>query len=79
MIVCLCVFFKLLCLNFALAVDCCINCLYLSNAKHCTLSALDTACVFFKVSVSAVFCLDILKDCRLPGTLCILCNCECIK
>ena len=54
-------FFKLLFLNFALAVDCCINCLYLSNAKYCTLSALDTACVCFKVSVSAVFCLDIFN------------------
>ena len=54
-------FFKPLFLNFALAVDCCINCLYLSNAKHCTLSALDTACVCFKVSVSAVFCRDILQ------------------
>jgi len=40
---------------------CCVNCLYLSNAKHCTLSALDTACVCFKVSISAVFCLDILQ------------------
>jgi len=59
------VFFKLLFLNFALAVDCCINCLYLSNAKHCTLSALDTACVCFKVSVSAVFCRDILQCCIL--------------
>ena len=32
-----------------------------SNANHCALSALDTACVCFKVSVSAVFCLDILQ------------------
>jgi len=32
-----------------------------SKAKHCTLSALDTACVCVKVSVSAVFCLDILQ------------------
>ena len=54
-------FLKLLFLNFALAVDCCINCLHLSNTKHCTLSALDTACVCFKISVSAVFCLDILQ------------------
>jgi len=52
-------FFKLLFPNFALAVDCCINCT--SKAKHCTLSALDTACECFKVSVSAVFCLDILQ------------------
>jgi len=30
-------------------------------SKHCTLSALDTACVCLKVSVGAVFCLDILQ------------------
>ena len=29
--------------------------------NHCTLSALHTACVCFKVSVCAVFCLDILQ------------------
>ena len=58
-----CVFFKLLFLNFALAVDCCINCLYLSNAKHCTLSALDTACVCFKVQ--AVSSADIEETCML--------------
>ena len=31
------------------------------HAQHCTPSALDTACVCLKVSVSAVFCLDILQ------------------
>ena len=32
-----------------------------TDAKHCTLSALDTAGVCCKLSVSAVFCLDILQ------------------
>jgi len=60
-------FLKLLFLKFILAVDCFINYLYLyepvmlSVAITSTLSALDTACVCFTVSVSAVFCVDILQ------------------
>ena len=32
-----------------------------AHPKHCTQFALDTACMCFQVSVSAVFCLDILQ------------------
>ena len=38
-----------------------VSTVYTSKAKHCTQSALDTACVCFKVSASAVLCPDILQ------------------